>query len=97
MPEPTDRDPASHGDGGRVDQFFHARADEGDAEQAAMVFVEDHPGATGIAVGVQAGSGYRPAEVDVDYADEVPGAFGLVGGEPDRSRRGSQKNTWGTA
>jgi hypothetical protein len=43
------------GDGGRVDEFFHAGADEGDAEQVAVVVVDDHAGAAGAAVGVQAG------------------------------------------
>ena len=42
------------GDGGRVDQLFHAGADEGDAEQVAVVLVDDHAGAAGIAA-------YRPA------------------------------------
>ncbi len=54
---------------------------EGDAEQVAVVLVDDHAGAAGIAA-------YRPApalpgRVDVDHADAVPGAFGLIGGEPD--------------
>jgi hypothetical protein len=40
VPEPADEDPAGHGDGGRVDQLFHAGADEGDAEQVAVVFAE---------------------------------------------------------
>ena len=71
------------GDGGRVDQLFRAGADEGDAEQVAVVLVDDHAGAAGVAVGVQAGAGHRLAGVDVDHADAVPGAFGLVGGEPD--------------
>jgi hypothetical protein len=84
------------GDGGRVDEFFHAGADEGDAEQVAVV-VDDHAGAAGAAVGVQAGLGHRLAGVDVDHADAVPGAFGLVGGEPDGPGGGSQKNTCGTA
>ena len=82
------------GDGGRVDELFHAGADEGDAEQVAVIVVDDHAGA---AVGVQAGPGHHLAGVDVDHADAVPGAFGLVGGEPDGPGGGSQKNTCGTA
>jgi hypothetical protein len=85
------------GDGGRMDEFFHAGADEGDAEQVAAIVVDDHAGAAGAAVGVQAGPGYRLAGVDVDHADAVPGAFGLVGGEPDGPGGGSQENTSGTA
>jgi hypothetical protein len=38
VPEPGDGDLSGHGDGGRVDQLFHAGADEGDAEQVAVVF-----------------------------------------------------------
>lgn len=30
VPEPADGDLAGHGDGGGVDQFFHAGADEGE-------------------------------------------------------------------
>ncbi len=60
-----------------------AGADEGDAEQVAVVLVDEHAGAAGAAVGVQAGPEHRLAGVDVDHADAVPGAFGLVGGEPD--------------
>ena len=41
MPEPADRDLTGHRDGGRVDQLLHAGADEGDAEQAAVVLVDD--------------------------------------------------------
>jgi hypothetical protein len=41
-----------------VDQFFLAGADEGDAEQVAVVFVDDHADAAGVAVGAQAGAGY---------------------------------------
>jgi hypothetical protein len=67
------------GDGGRVDEFFHAWADEGDAEQVAVIVVGDHAGPAGAAVGVQAGPGHRLAGADVDHADAVPGAFGLVG------------------
>jgi hypothetical protein len=44
-PEAADRDLADHGDGGRVDQLFHAGADEGDAEQVSVVFVDHHAGA----------------------------------------------------
>ena len=62
-----------------------------------MVFVHDHAGAAGVAVGVQARSWHRPAEVDVDDAGAVSGPFGLVGGETDGPGRGSQKNTCGTA
>jgi hypothetical protein len=80
-----------------VDEFFHAGADEGDAEQVAAIVVDDHAGAASAAVGVQAGPGHRLAGVDVDHADAVPGAFGLVGGEPDGPGGGSQKNTCGTA
>ena len=71
------------GDGGRVDEFFHAWADEGDAEQVAVIVVGDYAGPAGAAVGVQAGPGHRLAGADVDHADAVPGAFGLVGDEPD--------------
>ena len=59
----------------------------GDAGQVVVVLVEDHAGAAGVAVGVQARPGYRDAEVDVDDADAVPGVFGLVGGEADRAGR----------
>lgn len=45
------------GDGGRVDQVFHAGADEADAEQVAAVVIDDPAGSAGVAVGVQAGSG----------------------------------------
>jgi hypothetical protein len=48
-----------------------------------VVLVDDHAGAAGVAVGVQAGAGHRLARVDVDHPDAVPGAFGLVGGQPD--------------
>jgi hypothetical protein len=85
------------GNGGRVDEFFHAGADEGDAEQVAAIVVDDHAGAASAAVGVKAGQRHRLAGVDVDHADAVPGAFGLVGGEPDGPGGGSQKNTRGTA
>ena len=95
MQEPADRDLAGHGDGGRVDQLFHAGADKGDAEQVAVVFV--HAGAAGVAVGVQARTRHRPAEVDVDDAGAVSGPFGLVGGETDGPGRGVAENTCGTA
>jgi len=87
VPEPADGDLAGHGDGGRVDQFFHAGADEGDPEQVAVVFVDNHAGAAGVAVGVQAGPDHRGAGVEVDDADPVPGAFSLVGSKADRPRR----------
>jgi hypothetical protein len=57
VPEPADGDLAGHGDGGRVNQLFHAGADEGDAEQVAVILVDDHAGAAGVAVGVQARPG----------------------------------------
>ncbi|HUA28193.1 MAG TPA: hypothetical protein VMC03_04865 [Streptosporangiaceae bacterium] len=41
MPEPADRDLADDGDGGRVDQFFHAGPDEGGAEQEAVIRARD--------------------------------------------------------
>jgi hypothetical protein len=75
------------GDGGRVDQLFHTGADEGDAEQVVAVVIDDPAGSAGLAVGVQAGVGHRLAGADVDHADAVPGAFGLVGDEPDGPRR----------
>ena len=75
------------GDGGRVDQVSHAGADEGDAEQVVAVVIDDPAGSAGVAVGVQAGVGHRLAGTDVDHADAVPGAFGLVGDEPDGPRR----------
>jgi len=59
--EPADGDLAGHGDGGRVKQLFHAGADKGDAEQVSVVLVDDHAGAAGVAVGVQAGAGHRLA------------------------------------
>ena len=46
-----------------------AGADEGDAEQVAVVLVDEHAGAAGAAVGVQAGPEHRLAGVDVDHAD----------------------------
>ena len=45
------------GDGGRAEEFFRVGADEGDAEQVAVALVDDHAGAAGAAVGVQAGPG----------------------------------------
>jgi hypothetical protein len=36
------------GDGDRVDQLFHAGADGGDAEQVAVVLVDDHASAAGV-------------------------------------------------
>jgi hypothetical protein len=41
VPEPADRDLAGDGDGGRVDQFFHAGPDEGGAEQEAVIRARD--------------------------------------------------------
>ena len=41
-----------------------AGADEGDAEQVAVVLVDEHAGAAGAAVGVQAGPEHRLAGVD---------------------------------
>ena len=41
--------------------------------------------APGVAVGVQASARDCGTKVDVDHPDAVSGAFGLVGGEPDRS------------
>jgi hypothetical protein len=87
MPEPADRDLADHGDGGRVEQLLHARANKGDPEQVAVVLVDDHAGAAGVAVGVQAGANDLLARVNVDHPDAVPGALGLVGGQADRPGR----------
>jgi hypothetical protein len=41
-------------DGGRLDHLFYTRAAEGDAQQVALVVVNDHPAATGGAVGIKA-------------------------------------------
>jgi hypothetical protein len=65
-----------------VDQFFHAGADEGEPEQVAVVSVDDHAGAAGVAVGEEAGADDRGAGVDVDHPDAVSAAFGLVGVSP---------------
>ena len=60
-----------------------------------MVLVDNHAGATGVAVGVQAGPGNRVAGIDIDYADTVPRAFGLVGREPHCSgRRVAKEQLW---
>jgi hypothetical protein len=52
VPEPGQGDLGSHGDGGRVDQFFQAGADEGDPEQVTMVLVDDHAGPARVASAV---------------------------------------------
>jgi hypothetical protein len=52
-----------------------------------MVLVGHHAGAAGVAVGVQAGADHGGAGVGVNHPDPVPGAFGLVGGQPDCSGR----------
>jgi hypothetical protein len=70
------------GDGGRVDQLFHAGADEGDAEQVAVVLVEENAGAAGAAVGVQADPGHRLAGVDVDHAYAGPRLYAPAGRAP---------------
>ena len=74
-------------------------ADEGDAEQVALVFVDDHAGASGVAVGLQArpGTAAPRSTSTTRMRCPVPGAFGLVGGELDRPGRRSQKNTCGSA
>jgi hypothetical protein len=38
-------------EGGRVDQLFHVGAGEGDAEQVAVVVIDDPAGPAGVAVG----------------------------------------------
>ena len=78
MPESADRDLAGDGDGGRVNQFLHVRADEGDAEEAATVLIDDHPAPAPVAVGVQVRAHDLFARVDVDHLDAVPGTFGLL-------------------
>ena len=40
---------------------FHTGVDEGDVEQAVMVFVDDHAGTAGVALGVKADPGYEPS------------------------------------
>src|SRR6185312_11146686 len=40
---------------------FRTGADEGDVEQAAVVFVDDHAGTAGVALGVKADPGYEPS------------------------------------
>ncbi len=69
------------GDGGRVDQLFHARADEGDAEQVAVVLVDDHASAAGIAVGVQAGAGHRLAGRCISSRRTTKSGRGQAGAE----------------
>jgi hypothetical protein len=97
MPEAAERDLAGHGDGSRVDQLLHAGADEGDPEQMAVVFIDDHARPACVAVGVQVCADHLLAGVDIDDADAVPRTFGLVGGQADQAGRGSQKNICGTA
>ena len=84
MPEAVEGNLAGDGDGGGVEQFVDARADEGDAKQVAMVEVDHHPGPAPVAIGVQVRPDDRLTEIDIDRPDTVPGPLGLLGGQADR-------------
>jgi len=63
-------------------------ANEGDTEQMAVVFIDDHPRPARVAVGIQVCADHLLAGVDIDDADAVPRTFGLVGGQADQAGRG---------
>jgi hypothetical protein len=52
-----------------MQQFGHARSDERDPQQVAVVQVDDDTGAPGVAVGVEVGARNSLADVDVDDFD----------------------------
>ena len=54
-----------------MQQFTHARADERDAEQVAVVEVDHHARPAPVAVGVQLRARHHLAEFDVDRLDAV--------------------------
>ena len=85
------------GDGGRLDQLFHAGADKGDAEQVAVVLVEDHAGVAGAAVGVQAGPGHCLAGSTSITRMRYLARSAWSAVSPTAPAAGSQKNTCGTA
>jgi hypothetical protein len=61
-----------------VEQFLDARADEGDAEQVAVVEVDHHPGPAPVAVAVKVGADDLLTEIDVDRPDTMPGPLGRI-------------------
>ena len=97
VPEPADRGtwPAT-GDGGRVDQLFRAEADEGDAEQVAVVLVDDHAGVAGIAAYRPAPGTAWPGSTSITRM-RYPARSAWSAVSPTAPARGSQKNTCGTA
>ena len=80
----------------RVDQFFHAGADEGDAEQVVVVLVDDHAGRR-VAVGVQARPGTATPRSTSTTRMRCPACSAWSAVRPTAPTGGSQKNTCGTA
>lgn len=94
MPQAVEGHLADDRDRGRVDQFPHVRAHQGEAHDHLAVFVHDHAGLPAVALGVQCSPGHG-GEVVVHHTHGQSSGGRGCGSQPDRGNLGRGENDLG--